>query len=64
MITSLEKEIKQVATAAKALLNSKLKKRTIALLIHDGFKAGRSPGLGTIQVVLEIAADLDKTALK
>jgi hypothetical protein len=56
--------IEKVAEGAKALLESRLTLRTIALLIRDELGPGGPGSLSTIEAVLKAAANLDKTCLK
>ena len=59
----MEDAILQVAEAARVLLNSKLTKREIVVLIKDSM-TGKGLPLHDIQYVLDCAAKLDKTYLK
>lgn len=62
-IEALEKGIEQVAQAARKILNSRLKQRTIAILIRDSIE-GQKPGLLMIQNILDVAATLDFDHMK
>lgn len=59
----MEQAIVDVATAAKKLLNSKLSKRAILVLIKDSI-VGNHIGLKDIEVILDCAANLGKRYLK
>lgn len=59
----MEQAIVDVATAARKLLNSKLTKRAILVLIRDSI-IGNNIGLKDIEVVLDCASKLDKRYLK
>jgi predicted metal-dependent hydrolase len=60
----IAKSIEEVADAAKKLLNSRLHRRAILLLIKDNCGAQAHIGMGDIEKVLEAAAGLRKYVVK
>ena len=62
-IKIMEDAIVEVATAARKLLNSKLSKRAVFVLIKDSM-VGTGVPLRDIELVLDCAAKLDKRYLK
>jgi len=59
----MEEAIVEVANAARKLLNSKLTKRAVLVLIKDSMTGSGLP-LRDIELVLDMAAKLDKRYLK
>lgn len=62
-IKIMEAAIVEVATGARKLLNSKLSKRAVLILIKDSMKGTGLP-IRDIEMVLDCAARLDKRYLK
>lgn len=62
-IQLMEQSILDVANAARKLLNSKLSKRAILVLIKDSMRGTGLP-LKDIELVLDCASKLDKRYLK
>lgn len=59
----MEDAIIEVATAARKLLNTRLNKRAILVLIKDSMSGSGLP-MKDIEMVLDCAAQLDKRYLK
>ena len=59
----MEDAIVEVATAARKLLNSKLTKRAVLVLIKDSM-SGTGVPMKDIELVLDCASRLDKRYLK
>ena len=59
----IEQAILEVATAARTLLNTRLTKRAILVLIKDSMTGSGLP-LKDIELVLDCASRLDKKYLK
>lgn len=62
-IQVMEQAIVEVATAARKLLNTKLTKRAIVVLIKDSMTGTGMP-MKDIELVLDCASTLDKRYLK
>lgn len=56
--------IKNVAEAAKKIVNGPLTMRALCVLIHDAIKGTKKPGIRDIQLILEVAGSLDRQCIR